>query len=191
MPRSSPKSAGHIYVDDRVRQEAGDAYIWERLPDLSVKGKKGAIVAHALNGSLERASRRKTRYQLELIGRRTELAILDGHLEATLAGDGRIVGIAAEAGMGKSRLIAEFVAVGAPARAGRRLRRVPVVRHEHQLLRVARDLAPPVRPRGRRAAGARPGAPLEAALAAIDPALVGRAPLLGAVLGMRHSRTTT
>ncbi|MGH2477960.1 MAG: adenylate/guanylate cyclase domain-containing protein, partial [Candidatus Limnocylindrales bacterium] len=54
--------AGQIYVDDRIRQEAGDAYIWERLPDLAVKGKKGAIVAHGLTGSLERASRRKTRY---------------------------------------------------------------------------------------------------------------------------------
>ena len=100
---------GEIYVDDRVRTDAGDAYIWQTLPDLQVKGKKGAVVSHALTGSLERASRRKTRYELELVGRRAELASLESALDLSAAGDGRIVGIAAEAGMGKSRLIAEFV----------------------------------------------------------------------------------
>src|SRR5207342_2096996 len=69
------------------------------------------IVAHTLTGSLERASRRKTRYQLDLVGRRDELARLDEALELTIAGDGRIVGISADAGMGKSRLIAEFVRI--------------------------------------------------------------------------------
>ena len=31
---------GEIYVDDRVRTDAGDAFIWQTLPDLQVKGKK-------------------------------------------------------------------------------------------------------------------------------------------------------
>lgn len=174
---------GRIYVDDRIRQEAGDAYIWERLPDLSVKGKKGAIVAHALNGSLERASRRKTRYQLELVGRRAELERLDGHLDATLAGDGRIVGVSAEAGMGKSRLIAEFV------RSARR-RGLFVAFGECQSFGtntsyfVWREI-------WRRLFGLEEGEAVErdrerlvAALAAIDPTLVGRAPLLGAPVGI-------
>ncbi len=81
------------------------------LPELTVKGKAAPIVAHTLTGSLERASRRKTRYQLDLVGRRDELARLDDALERTIAGDGRIVGISADAGMGKSRLIAEFVRI--------------------------------------------------------------------------------
>ena len=66
----------------------------------------------------------------------------------TVDGDGRIVGIAAEAGMGKSRLVAEFV------RAARR-RGLFVAFGECQsfgmdtsVLRVARDLAAAVRPRG-------------------------------------------
>jgi len=179
----SAAPAGGIYVDDRIRQEAGDAYIWERLADLSVKGKKGAIVAHALNGSLERVSRRKTRFQLDLVGRREELARLDAHLEATLAGDGRIVGIAAEAGMGKSRLVAEFV------RAARR-RGLFVAFGECQSFGtntsyfVWREI-------WRRLFGLEDGEPAErdrerlvAALTAVDPALVGRAPLLGAAAGI-------
>ncbi len=179
----SAAPAGRIYVDDRVRQEAGDAYIWEQLPDLSVKGKKGAIVAHALNGSLERASRRKTRYQLELVGRRAELERLESSLDATIAGDGRIVGVAAEAGMGKSRLIAEFV------RSARR-RGLFVAFGECQsfgtntsyfvwreiwrrLFHIEED-EPADRQRER----------ITTALAAIDPALVTRAPLLASVVGV-------
>ena len=65
-------------------------------------------------------------------------------------GRGRVVGIAAEAGMGKSRLVAEFV-------RNVRRRGHTVAFGECQaygtktpLLRLARDLAPPVRARGRR-----------------------------------------
>ena len=72
--------------------------------------------------------------------------------------------------MGKSRLVAEFVRMRAATRAVRRVRRVPVVRHEHDLLRLARDLAtlfrlddgdPEAEQRARarrRARGDRPGA---------------------------------
>ncbi len=174
---------GQIYVDDRIRQEAGDAYIWERLPDLAVKGKKGAIVAHGLTGSLERASRRKTRYQLELIGRRAELGRLDAALDATLAGDGRIIAVAAEAGMGKSRLIAEFVrsarrrglfvAYGECQSFGTNASYF-VWREIWQRLFGVEDDESPTRQRRR----------VIASLEAIDPSLVARAPLLSAVLGL-------
>jgi class 3 adenylate cyclase/tetratricopeptide (TPR) repeat protein len=174
---------GAIYVDDRVRTDAGEAYIWERLPDLQVKGKKGVIVAHALKGSLERASRRKTRFELPLIGRSTELARLETALDLTLAGDGRILGIAAEAGMGKSRLVAEFV------RSARR-RGLFVAFGECQsfgtttsyfvwrevwrrLLGIEEDESTSVQVTR-----------ISDLLASIDPGLVSRAPLLSAVLGI-------
>src|SRR4029078_12421680 len=81
------------------------------VPPLTVHSESVQIVAHALTGSLERASHRKTRYQLDLVGRREELATLDAALTAAIAGDGPIVGISTDAGMGKSRLIAEFVRI--------------------------------------------------------------------------------
>ncbi len=179
----SKAPAGKIYVEDTVRQQAGDAYLWERLPELTVKGKSAKIVAHALTGSLERASRRKTRFELELIGRREELARLDEALELTIAGDGRIVGISAEAGMGKSRLVAEFV------RSARRRgllvtfgecqsfgtdtsyfvwreiwRRLFQLEDDHT---IAQQLAQ-----------------IEARLASVDPGLVPRAPMLSTILGL-------
>ncbi|HEX2766965.1 MAG TPA: tetratricopeptide repeat protein [Candidatus Limnocylindria bacterium] len=174
---------GRIYVDDRVRTDAGDAYIWEQLPDLEVKGKKGAVTAHALNGSLERASRRKTRYELELVGRRSELDRLEAALERATGGDGRVVGIAAEAGMGKSRLIAEFVriarrrglfaAVGECQSFGTNASYFVWREIWHRLLDLDEADAPDRRREG-----------LEAAISAIDPALLPRAPLLGPVIGL-------
>lgn len=174
---------GEIYVDDRVRTDAGDAYIWEQLPDLQVKGKKGAVVAHALTGSLERASRRKTRYELELIGRQEELERLGAALDRTVDGDGRIVGIAAEAGMGKSRLIAEFVriarrrglfvALGECQSFGTNASYFVWREIWHRLLDVEETDAPEVR-RTR----------AEETLGQIDPDLVARAPLLASILGI-------
>ena len=46
----SKAPAGSIYVNDDVRTAAGDAYIWEALPDLTLKGKSAVVVAHALIG---------------------------------------------------------------------------------------------------------------------------------------------
>jgi predicted ATPase/class 3 adenylate cyclase len=179
----SAAPAGTIYVADDVREMAGDAFIWEPLPDLAVKGKSGHIRAHKLAGSLERASRRRTRYELPLVGRRAELAVLDEGLAAAMEGDARVIGIAAEAGMGKSRLVAEFV------RHARR-RGLFVAFGEcqsfgtnssyfvwHEIWRrmfKLRDADSEARQR----------AHVERELRAIDPGLVGRAPILDVVLGI-------
>ncbi|HEY7130939.1 MAG TPA: AAA family ATPase [Candidatus Limnocylindrales bacterium] len=179
---------GSIYVEDVVRREAGDAFIWEPLPELTVKGKTATITAHALTGSLERASRRKTRFQLQLVGRRQELAQLDRALTKTIDGDGRIVGISADAGMGKSRLIAEFVRIA-------RRRGLFVAFGECQsfgtntsyfvwreiwrrLLRLEDDDS-----------NARQARRVRETLAAIDPDLVERAPLVASLIGIEMPDT--
>jgi class 3 adenylate cyclase/tetratricopeptide (TPR) repeat protein len=174
---------GAIYVSDDVRLGAGDAYLWEALPNLVLKGKSAPVVAHALTGSLEGASRRKLRYELPLIGRLEELELLDDALARSIAGAGAIVAIAAEAGTGKSRLVAEFVRMA-------RRRGLFVGFGECQsfgsstgyfvwreiwrrLFRVDEDDPEP-----------KQIATLEADLASIDPGLVARAPLLDGLLGL-------
>jgi len=174
---------GRIYTTERIRDGAGDAFIWERLPDMTVKGKSQPVGVFALNGSLERASRRKLRFELRLVGRKKELAALNAALATALGHHRRVVGIAAEAGMGKSRLVAEFV------RSARR-RGIFVAFGEFQafgtntayfawrevwrrLLRLEDE-----------ASEAEQIAHVEAELAAIDPALVARAPLLDVVVGL-------
>ena len=108
----SAAPAGRIYVEDQVREAAGDAFIWEALPAAHGQGqgradrrprpdrvaRAGLAPQDAVPSSPSSAGA-------------TELARLHDALELTTAGDGRIIGIAADAGMGKSRLIAEFVRI--------------------------------------------------------------------------------
>ena len=149
------------------------------LPAAHGQGQAAAIVAHALTGSLERASRRKTRYELD--ARRpaaTSWRRLDDALATAIAGDGRIVGISAEAGMGKSRLdrgirpdrragAASSSRSASASRSGRTRATSSGARSGGACFELDDDDAE----RG-------PGASaIRAALAAIDPALVERAPL--------------
>ena len=98
-----------IYVSERIQHGAGDSFIWEHLPDMAVKGKAKPVAVRSLIGSLERASKRRTRFETPLVGRRAELAMLEAGLASAIEGMGRVVGISAEAGLGKSRLVAEFI----------------------------------------------------------------------------------
>ena len=49
------------------------------------------------------------KYALPMVGRAAELALIEQKLDLALQGHGQIVGITAEAGMGKSRLMAEVI----------------------------------------------------------------------------------
>ena len=77
-----------IYVSGPVREAAGEAFIWERLPDLKVKGKADPVEVWSLDGSLERASRRKTRFELGLVGRQRELGLLEARMAEARGGAG-------------------------------------------------------------------------------------------------------
>ncbi len=179
---------GRIYVSQRIQQGAGEAFIWERLPDMKVKGKAEPVPVYALKGSLERASRRKTRFELRLVGRRQELGTLHAGLADATAGHGRIVGIAAEAGMGKSRLIAEFV------RSARRSGHLVAFGECQAFGTTSAYFA--FREIWRRLFLLEDGnseasqvADLQKHLWRIDPGLVARAPLLDAILGLTISDT--
>ncbi|MGH7822700.1 MAG: ATP-binding protein, partial [Candidatus Binatia bacterium] len=82
------------------------------LGKIAVKGVEAPLRVHELRGvgtlrtKLE-ASR--ARGFSKFVGREREMAVLEGALERSLAGNGQIVGIVAGPGIGKSRLCAEFV----------------------------------------------------------------------------------
>ena len=50
---------GEIYVEETAREQAGEAFSWERLPELTVKGKAGPISVHALRGLGEDPGKRR------------------------------------------------------------------------------------------------------------------------------------
>jgi adenylate cyclase len=100
---------GQVLVGARVRQEAGPTFTWEALPAIRVKGKAAPVPIFALlSARRQRAIRlQEPAYTLPMIGRQAELAVIAEKLDRTLTGRGQIIGITAEAGMGKSRLVAE------------------------------------------------------------------------------------
>lgn len=78
------------------------------VPPFYVKGKKQAIEAFAIEG-IARATGDEAAHDDLLIGRAEELALLEEAAAAALAGNGRVVEISGEQGVGKSRLAAEVV----------------------------------------------------------------------------------
>jgi len=174
---------GEVYVSELVRRLARTGFTWKKLKPLTLKGKANRVSAYGLVGTSGQRSRRVTRYRLPIVGRSAELAEIESRLADAAAGQGRIVGISAEAGMGKSRLIAEFV------RSARRRGRL-VAFGECQsfgantsyavwreiwrtLLGIPESLPAPEQAQA-----------LERALGTVDPAFVERAPLLDALLGV-------
>jgi len=82
------------------------------LGPVPVRGLPASVEVHEITGAVPIRSRLDTesaeRARSPLVGREAELARLDRALDAVLAGEGRIVSMVGEAGVGKSRLCLEF-----------------------------------------------------------------------------------
>ncbi|HMQ34899.1 MAG TPA: tetratricopeptide repeat protein, partial [Chloroflexaceae bacterium] len=100
---------GQVYVSAAAQAGAGDAFVWERLPPLAVKGRDEPLAAFRLVAARERSPTlaQAARYGLPLVGRGAELARVAALADEALAGRGKIIAITAEAGLGKSRLVVE------------------------------------------------------------------------------------
>ncbi len=180
MAQAAP---GEIYAAEPVRRAAGDGFAWEPLAPLRLKGKAEPVQAFLLGGLHRSAAHRPAGDAPRLVGRRQELDALAAWLDAAISGNGRIVGIAADAGMGKSRLVAAFadearrrgavVAQGECQAYGANISYF--VWRDVWTLLLAIDPALP---------GNEQEQALVAKLAAIDPELAGRAPLLAGVLDL-------
>jgi predicted ATPase len=95
-----------------VIQSIGDALAWETLGPIRVKGRSEPMAIHCLAAARPRRSLRslfEVSQQTPLVGREEELALVTEKIEQVAAGHGRVVGFTGEAGMGKSRLVAEVV----------------------------------------------------------------------------------
>jgi len=100
-----------LTASERVREATGETFRWQNLPNIRVKGKTELITLFQLN----RESRQRgiqlsePRYLLPMIGRTEELDHIREKMALVLKGKGQIIGVTAEAGMGKSRLAAEVI----------------------------------------------------------------------------------
>jgi len=101
---------GEIVVAGSTQRRVAEGFVWDSLDPLPIKGRSNPVAAHLLSSARARPSRHLGQaYQLPMVGRDAELRTLEGRLDAALAGRGQVVGVSAEAGMGKSRLVAEVI----------------------------------------------------------------------------------
>ena len=102
---------GEILVSESTSRLAQGYVRQEALQPVQVKGKTEPVPLYKVIGALPRRSpviRRGERTLSQFVGRERELALLDERFEQVKSGHGQIVGIVAEAGQGKSRLLYEF-----------------------------------------------------------------------------------
>ncbi|MBP7686437.1 MAG: AAA family ATPase [Thermoflexales bacterium] len=108
MSKATP---GEILISERVQKEVSDLFVILARPPLMLKGKAELTLAFAVNGSRhQRAIRlQEPKYARPMVGRRGELQTIESKLNLALRGKAQVIGIVAEAGMGKSRLVAEVI----------------------------------------------------------------------------------
>jgi len=102
---------GEILVSARVQQAVAQAFVLEARAPISLKGKAEPLPVFAvLEARQQRAIRlQEPSYALPMVGREPELELIQRGLERAATGVGQLICVSAEAGMGKSRLIAEGI----------------------------------------------------------------------------------
>jgi class 3 adenylate cyclase len=102
---------GTILVSAATQRLVQGAAHLEALPPAQVKGKTEPVTAYKVLGLSQRRSplaQRGERNLSQFVGRERELATLEALLAQVEAGQGQVVGLVGEAGVGKSRLLFEF-----------------------------------------------------------------------------------
>jgi class 3 adenylate cyclase/tetratricopeptide (TPR) repeat protein len=102
---------GEILISGSTSRLVAGYVRLEALQPVQVKGKTEPVAVFKVIGTLPRRSpvvSRGERTLSQFVGRERELAVLDELLEQVESGQGQVVGVVAEAGAGKSRLLYEF-----------------------------------------------------------------------------------
>ena len=102
---------GSILISDATHRQLGDEVRLEPLPPVSVKGKAEPVQVYRVLGRASRRSPTAMRLERPLarfVGRERELGILSDLLELAERGQGQVVGVVGEPGVGKSRLLYEL-----------------------------------------------------------------------------------
>ncbi len=103
---------GTIYLSESTQDAIRRYFYFERVGERVVKGKADPVTVYRLMGPRPAARPGSTDDAMSigspLVGREAECADLMGCVERVLSGRGGIVSIVAEAGLGKSRLVAEI-----------------------------------------------------------------------------------
>ena len=102
---------GQVMASKPVSEASRHAFAWDDLGLIKVKGRVEPLPVFALRGEKERLAfqLQEPVYALPMVGREAELALIADQVEKTLQGRGQLIHILGEAGIGKSRLMAEAI----------------------------------------------------------------------------------
>ncbi|MEW6641891.1 MAG: adenylate/guanylate cyclase domain-containing protein [Pseudomonadota bacterium] len=110
----SMAAPGEVLVGPLTYRLTRHAFLYDALGEASLRGKSGSVLVHRLRGPLDapRPARGLEAHGLiaPLIGRETELAHMIGCLDLACHGAAQLVRLIGEAGIGKTRLVTEFLA---------------------------------------------------------------------------------
>lgn len=95
-----------VLVSESTLALARNAFVFESVPPLTLKGKSEPVTVYRVLGPERRAS---PRGGPKIVGRERELAVLFAHYREAIAGRGQVVHVYGEAGVGKTKLIAELL----------------------------------------------------------------------------------
>lgn len=103
---------GQILVSAAAQRSLSPSFTLESLPPIRVKGKSEPAVIFALVSTqqVQGLSTTVTAYTLPMIGRQQEFGRVTTQLAMARQGQGQLISVIGEAGLGKSRLVAEVVA---------------------------------------------------------------------------------
>jgi class 3 adenylate cyclase/tetratricopeptide (TPR) repeat protein len=103
---------GQIVISRRVQQLSAGFFVFEELGDFQVKGKREPVRAYAVSSEISGQTRlevSRERGLTPLVGRDQELGTLIGLHQRAADGQGAIALLVGDAGVGKSRLLYEFL----------------------------------------------------------------------------------
>jgi len=110
----SMAAPGEVLVGPLTYRLTRHAFAYESLGEVALRGKAGSVLVHRLAGPLEapRAARGLETLGLgaPFVGRGAELQRLLASLELACSGSAQLVRLVGEAGIGKTRLVNEFLA---------------------------------------------------------------------------------
>ena len=100
-----------ILASASIYNATSGTFQWEEQPPHKVKGISEPVAVYSLVAIQERPAVHllEPKYAIPMVGRVTELANIDEKLHQVIKEAGQVIGISGEAGIGKSRLVAEVI----------------------------------------------------------------------------------
>jgi class 3 adenylate cyclase len=103
---------GKVYITAHTARELQGYFALADLGEMQIKGVHGAVQVHELQGLGRMHTRMdvsRSRGFSRCVGRGDEMQMLEAALARSREGNGQVVGVVADAGVGKSRLCYEFL----------------------------------------------------------------------------------